>query len=110
MKFPIKSDRFAVNTGTPTAVDQYNNGVRLASDASSTFATTSPTGSTAGNGLLLNADGALVTVDATSGLPDGTTWCNGLPVAPNGAVCTSNDAPQAWSNGIPFAANGAVSV
>ena len=111
MKFPTLNGRMAVNTGTPTANDQYSNGVRLVADASAVYATTDATGGAAGNGLLLNTtSGSMVTVDATAGLPANATWCNGMPVAANGAVCTSTDAPQSWSNGVPFAANGAVSV
>lgn len=110
MKFPIANDRLAINTGTPIANDPYSNGVRLVANVSAVYSTTTATGGVAVNGLLLNANGSLVTVDATAGLPAGTTWCNGLPVAPNGAVCTSTDAPQAWANGLPFVANGAVSI
>lgn len=110
MKFPTTNNRMAVNTGTPAAKDQYQNGVRLESDESAVFVTTSTVGATASDGFLLSPDGALVTVDAPAALPAGATWCNGLPLASNGAVCTSTAAPAYWANGLPFTSFGAISI
>ena len=48
MKFPLEDDRLAVNTGTPVAMDQYKNGLRLDADYSTLYVTSSTAGSTGG--------------------------------------------------------------
>lgn len=48
------------------------------------------------------------TVDATAGLPAGTTWSNGLPFNSLGQLCVSSNTVQTWSGGVPFDINGAV--
>lgn len=44
MKFPLEDDRLAVNTGTPVARDQYQNGLRLEADYSTLYVTSSTAG------------------------------------------------------------------
>lgn len=110
MKFPTEDDRLAVNTGTPTARDQYQNGLRIEADYSTLFVTSSTTGAVASDGFLLSPDGALVTTTVSGSLPAGTTWVNGLPVNSAGAVCVSSDAPVVWANGLPFTVYGAISI
>ena len=44
MKFPLEDDRLAVNTGTPVAGDQYQNGLRLEADYSTLYVTSSTAG------------------------------------------------------------------
>ena len=61
------------------------------------------------NGLLLTDDGQVVIYDATAGLPEGATYCNGIPLTADGAVCIAQTPASNYSNGLPFAANGAIS-
>jgi hypothetical protein len=70
------------------------------------YATSSPVNYS--NGIQRTASGAIYCVDATAGLPAGTTWTNGLPFSVLGALCIANNTVVTWSNGIPFDANGAV--
>lgn len=110
MKFPMEDGRIAVTSGTPTAADQYQNGVRLEADSSALFVTTSLTGAVASDGFLLSPDGAVVTVDCPSSLPAGATFVNGFPVASNGAICTSTAPVAVYQNGMAFTAFGALAV
>jgi hypothetical protein len=110
MKFRFNGDKVAISTLTPGSTDQYSNGIRLKSDDTAVYTTTTTTGALANDGLLIGPNGEIVTVDATAGLPANTQWTNGLPVASNGALCTSTGTTAYWANGVPFAANGAVTV
>lgn len=58
MKFPLEDDRLAVNTGTPAARDQYQNGLRLEADYSTLYVTTSTGGAVASDRFILLPDGA----------------------------------------------------
>ncbi len=105
--FPISSDKVQFDTGTPAASDQFSNGVRLKSDNTAVYGVTSG-GQQYQNGLLLDANGAIIYVDASAGLPANTQYTNGLPFNSSGALCVSTNAVDEWINGIPFDSNGAV--
>jgi len=105
--FPVSSNVVQIQTATPTSSDQFSNGVRLKSDASAVFVATSGGGQIS-NGMLLDANGAVICVDATSGLPAGVQYVNGLPINSDGALCVSSNAVDEWINGLPFDANGAL--
>lgn len=105
--FPISSNAVQLNTTTPTAADQFSNGIRLKADNSAVFAALSGGGQYQ-NGFLLDANGAVICVDATSSLPAGTQYTNGLPISPAGALCVSTGPVDEWIGGLPFAANGAL--
>lgn len=105
--FPVLNDAVQISTGTPVSADQFSNGVRLMADGSSVYCATSG-GAQAQNGFLLDTNGAVICVDATSGLPAGVVWINGMPFDPDGALCVSTNASVSYSNGLPFDINGAV--
>lgn len=106
--FPISGDVAQFNLGAPASSDQFSNGIRLKADNTAAYSTLSA-GQQSQNGFLLDANGAIVCVDATAGLPASVTWRNGLPFDSTGALCVSSGAIFSYSNGIPLAANGAVS-
>jgi len=96
-----------LSTDSVEATDTFSNGVLLS--AAGLNRAIDSGGDEYSNGLLRTDSGQLRYVDATSGLPVGTTWRNGLPFS-GGALCISTDAAVTYSNGMPFAANGAVAV
>lgn len=108
MRLPIINETVAVSAGTPDAADPYNSGIRLKQDNTVAYVTTTKTGATFANGVLVASNGAMVIVDATSSVPSGSTYANGLLVDPDGAVCASTGALAIWSNGLPITANGAL--
>lgn len=106
--FPISSGVVQLSTASPVTADPFRNGIRLKSDNTVAYAATSG-GLQTQNGFLLDVNGAVVCIDATSGLPADVVWRNGFPFDANGALCVSSDAAATYSNGIPFSENGAVS-
>lgn len=105
-RFPVASDKVQISTATD-AGDRVQNGVLIDGLA------TAVRGSTTGlaqwqNGLPLTATSQIVYVDATAGLPAGTTFQSGIPLDPAGAVCISTDAAAVYLNGLPHVANGAL--
>lgn len=108
-RFPMaNADHIQLLTAAPVAADPYvPGGYRQKADNSGAYGAT--TGGFAElNGLLLDAVGRIIYVDATAGLPANTQWASGLPLAPSGALCISTGATVVWSDGVPFVANGAV--
>lgn len=105
--FPIVADRVQLSTAAVDVTDAYLSGMRLRSNAASVRAALAG-GQAVNAGLLYTATGQLVYVDATAGLPANTTYVNGLPVSPLGALCVAGAPMATYSNGVPFAANGAV--
>ena len=105
--FPIASDKAQLTTAAVAGGDNYVNGIVLNSTATLARAATTG-GSVRLNGLLVTNSGQVVYVDATAGLPAGTTFCNGLPLTPTGELCISTGAMATYLNGLPFAANGAL--
>lgn len=96
-----------LTTAAVSATDAYRNGLRVNADETQVRAATSG-GDEVSNGLLLTANGQVVYVDATAGLPANTQFVNGLPISSAGALCVSSDDAATYSNGTPLAANGAV--
>ena len=105
-RFPVSSDRVQFSTAT-AADDTVQNGILMDVLGSVARATTID-GNSWVSGLWLQDGGRVVYVDATAGLPGGTTSQNGLPLAPKGALCISTDPVASWQNGLPFVANGAL--
>jgi hypothetical protein len=99
---PVQNDRVQLTTESGAV---WMNGLLMNGDKA-VYATSSPVNYS--NGIQRTASGAIYCVDATAGLPAGTTWTNGLPFNTLGALCIANNAVVTWSNGIPFDANGAV--
>lgn len=56
-----------------------------------------------------DGNGSVVLTDATAGLPEGTQWCNGLPIHTKG-LCTSTAPVATYSNGIPMSQLGGICV
>ena len=108
MKFTITNGSVAL-TDSATAVDDvYLGGLLYENLPTMRTRVSTAAGSHWQNGLKFGDLGRLAYVDATAGLPAGTTYCNGLPVDLDGHLCISTDAPVLTQNGIPFVANGAV--
>lgn len=105
----LATGKVPLTTAAVGATDTYRNGLRVNADETAVLASTSG-GDEVSNGLLLTANGQVVYVDATSGLPANTEYINGLPISPSGALCVSTDAAATYSNGTPMTANGAVAV
>jgi hypothetical protein len=105
--FPIIDDKVQFSTDAIEATDTFRNGVVISAD--DTKCRASLTGGVEFcNGLLLSSTGQVIFVDATSGLPLGTTYVNGIPISPAGAVCVSSDPMATYSNGLPYTASGAL--
>lgn len=104
--FPISSNAVLLSSAS-AATDEYRNGVKL--NATGTLLRAATSGGTQwSNGLLMTNSGQVVYVDATSGLPDPVYVVNGIPVDEDGAMCVSTDAYATYCNGLPMAANGAI--
>lgn len=106
---PVSNNAAQITTAAPQAKDQFSNGIRLLADGTTFFGAVTG-GQQVQNGLLLTSTGAIVYVDATAGLPDGTLYVNGLPISPAGALCVSTGGVDEWVNGLPMASNGALCV
>lgn len=105
--FPIVNDAVQLSTDAPGVADQFRYGIRIKSDNSVAYAATGAV-SQAQNGLGLDSNGSVICVDATSALPVGTVYVNGLPISPLGELCVSTAPVDEWSNGLPMSANGAL--
>jgi len=107
--FPLVNGQVQLSELTPLATDVARSGMLLAADDTAVRAFKAG-GVVSAAGLTYTAAGQLLYVDATAGLPAGTTYVNGLPVSPSGALCAAMSPPVIYSNGVPLAANGAVSI
>lgn len=106
-EFPLIGGQVALSNGATQSTDSFVNGIRMNTGGAALASTSAP--STISNGLPFTSAGVLSYVDASAGLPAGTTWTNGIPLSSAGSICVSPTAPTTWSNGIPFDLNGAVS-
>lgn len=88
------------------ASDAFLNGLRVTFDEQVRVIAAAPVQFSSGWGM--SAIGNLCYIDATAGLPAGTTYSNGLPFTPDGRLCISTDPVAVISGGIPFVANGSV--
>jgi hypothetical protein len=104
--FTVTSGAVLLGIASIQPTDTFTNGV-LTSATGGLNRAVPAGGDEYSNGLLRTDAGQVRYVDATAGLPVGTTWSNGLPFS-GGALCISTNAVSTYSNGIPFAANGAV--
>lgn len=109
MKLPIIDNQVALTGDADAASDVSLSSLRLENSATPKVRATTVSGPYQANGISYDATGRLFYVDATAGLPAGTTYAGGLPFNSSGALCVSSDAASTWVNGVPFAANGAVS-
>lgn len=105
--FPVIAGKVQLSNLAPVASDVFQSGILL--DGAYTVARAATSGGVGYvNGLLRTALGQVVYVDATAGLPAGTTFLSGLPLDPNGALCVSSAPVFTWQNGLPYAASGAL--
>ena len=94
-------------SASTAAGDIVQNGILL--DGLATVARASATGGVVTqNGIRLTPTSQIVYIDATAGLPAGTNWQNGLPLAPDGSICISTNPAVVWQNGLPRDSNGAI--
>lgn len=105
--FPIMNDKVQLTVTAVDPTDAFLSALRLKADDSAVRAATVGTAYYCA-GLPFTATGQLVYVDSTAGLPANTTYVNGLPISPAGALCVSTGATVGYSNGVPFTANGSV--
>ena len=110
MLFPTSGGVVMLTTAANDAADVFWDAMRINNAASPRVRATTTGGVSASNGFTYDSTGRLLYVDATSGLPANTQYCNGIPFDANGAMCISTNAAATYSNGVPFAANGAVAV
>ena len=106
--FPVQSGSCTFVLAAPDANDPFRNGIRLFDTGNGTRACTSGDVNTGTAGLRFNAAGAVLVEDTTAGLPAGTTYSNGLPISPDGALCVADDAAAYYNAGLPYAANGSI--
>lgn len=104
---PISGGRVNVAAGPVAPTDTYKDGLRYAGGA--VRAGQSLTAVAFSQGLPLDEDGMLCLVDATAGLPANPSTQNGLTLA-GARLCTSTSGIATYCNGIPLDANGAVCV
>jgi hypothetical protein len=102
--------KVALNTVAPAAGDNYQGGLLIAPDGSIRAAIGNPNSIQVTQGFGFTNSGQLCYTDSSAGLPANTTWVNGLPFNPQGALCTSSNAIASVSGGVPFDANGAVCI
>lgn len=105
-RFPVVADQVQLSTAS-AAGDIVQNGVLI--DGLSTVARAASSGGVVTqNGIRLTPTSQTQYVDATAGLPAGTTWQNGLPLAPDGSLCISSKGMVVYQNGLPRDTNGAI--
>lgn len=103
---PVAAGKVVIDQTAVNAADVYANGFRLGNGVRADYGLTLNSST---QGLTVDSNAALCLVDATAGLPAGTSVQNGLPLS-GGYLCTSTGAVATYTNGIPMAANGAVCV
>ena len=108
MIFPISGGVVMLTSAADAVGDVSLSGLRIENAASPRIRATTGTIQANNGGLSFDSTGRLVYVDATAGLPGGTTYSNGYPLSA-GALCISTDSAASWANGLPYAANGAIS-
>ena len=106
-RFPVTGGQAQISAST-AADDVVRSGILY--NGLGTIGRVSLTGATQWlSGLNITPTSQVLYVDATAGLPAGTTFVNGLPIGPTGALCISTGSVVTWQNGLPFVANGALS-
>lgn len=105
--FPVHNDACGFNLAGVIPQDYFRNGVLLNAAGTVTKAALAG-GVNFQNGLQFTANGQVIVVDSTLGLPAGTTYVNGLPLSPAGALCVSSDAAVSYNHGLPFTENGSI--
>ena len=103
---PVVSGQVALDSTATSASDVFNGGIRFAQAGQAKC--TTDVGTFFNQGIPMTADGAVSVVDATAGLPAGTTFSSGLPISGN-RLCVSTNVVSVTANGITFDAAGAVS-
>lgn len=105
--FPVVSDKVSFVAGAVAPTDTNKNGFRWAGDL--VLAELALTPVTTVQGVPVDVDGKVCLIDATLGLPVGTTYTNGLPLSA-GMLCISTNSMATYSNGVPMSALGGVCV
>lgn len=108
MIYPTNGGAVVLTTAADAPTDVTYNALRLENSATPRIRATLSQGAYFTNAMEFDSTGRLVYVDATAGLPAGTTYANGYPFDTNGALCVSTGPAVTFSNGVPYAANGAV--
>jgi hypothetical protein len=106
--FPVQSGSCSFVALPSLPQDPYRNGVRLFATGNATRATTVGPYTVGVSGLLFDAEGKVLVVDSTAGLPPGTAYNNGLPISPAGELCVADDATVSYNHGMPYTANGSI--
>lgn len=102
---PIANGKVAFDSTAVGAPDAFNAGIRYSPTGEAKC--TTDAGTFFNQGIPTSADGRVSVVDASAGLPVGTTFSNGLPISGN-KLCVSSNAVSVVSSGITFDAAGAI--
>lgn len=105
--FPVVGDKVSFSTGVADPSDTFKDGLRWAGDRVRAAAALTPVGFS--QGVPVDVDGRVCLLDATAGLPAGTTFSGSLPIS-GGLLCISVDQMATYSNGIPMSALGGVCI
>jgi len=106
--FPVTSEQCQFVAATPLATDAFRNGIRIQAGDNGTRACLAGAVNVGTNGLLFDPNGAVLVQDTTAGLPPGTIYSGGLPIAPSGALCVDSGAAVTYNQGMPYTANGSI--
>ena len=110
MKFPIEDDAAVFTTEPIAAGDAFLNALRYDNTGNNLgVRVTTSGGVVVSNGLLFDADGRLVIIDATAGMPANAVASNGLMFS-DGALCVSSNNASTIQNGMPLDLAGALCV
>lgn len=103
--FPVQpSEVCAFDLLPVVSADQPRHGIYLRSNGA-VKSTLGPATKVGVGGLLFNDEGALF---VEYGVPVGTTYANGIPVSPAGAVCVEDTPAVSYNQGMPYTASGAI--
>lgn len=106
--FPVQSGACSFVALPPNPEDPFRNGIRVFAADNGTRACLAGDVNDGTYGLRFDPNGAVLVVDSTAGLPSGTTYANGLPIAPSGALCVADDTTTWYNQGLPYTANGSI--
>lgn len=104
---PVIGQKLNLVAGTPASSDTFQTGFRWQGNQVLSGLSLTPTNYS--QGLPIDANGQLCLVDATVALPAGAQVQDGLALTASG-LCTSTGSQVSWCNGLPMAANGAVCI
>jgi hypothetical protein len=106
--FPVQADSCTFVVAAPAPEDPFVNGVRLAAAGNFTRACLAGAVNDGVGGLRFDANGAVLVVDSSAGLPANTTYSGGLPISPAGALCVGSGPTASYNQGMSFIGNGSL--